>query len=160
MEEKKMTKAELWTRLSLYFLLGAAIPFAFLVWKFELFSKTDSTHVGLWGIVAICFTFIFFAKTLKVVRKGMEESTLTQIIDTITSISFPLLVSLFVVWYMKDFMNQLFQFLFVCFVCETAAGIINPLPKWMREHPVSDGADKFTKLLAEVLSNMIKGADK
>lgn len=160
MDQKLMTKKELWIRLSLYFLMGMAIPFAFLVWRFELFSKTDTVHIGLWGIVAICFVFFFFAKTLKIIRKGMEESTLTQIIDTITSISFPLLITLFVIWYMKDFMDQLFQFLCVCFFCETIAGMINPLPRWMREHPTSQGADNFIKLLSEVLNQMIKGEEK
>ena len=157
MEEKKMTKAELWTRISLYFLTGMVIPFAFLVWRFELFSKTDSVQVGLWGVVAICLVFFFFAKTIKIVRKGLEESTLTQCLDTLTSLSFPLLIALFVVWYMKDFMDQLFQFLFVCFVCETIAGMINPLPRWLREHPASGQADNFVKLIAEVLEKMIKG---
>ena len=125
-----MSKAELWTRLSLYFLTGMAIPFAFLVWKFELFSKTDSVHIGLWGIVAICFVFFFFAKTIKIVRKGLEESTLTQCMDTLTSVSFPLLIALFIIWYMKDFMDQLFQFLFVCFISETIAGMIKIPIKW------------------------------
>ena len=157
MEEKKMSKAELWTRLSLYFLFGMAVPFGFLVWRFELFSKTDSVTVGLWGIVAICFVFFFFAKTIKIVRKGLEESTLTQCMDTISSISFPLLITLFIVWYMKDLMDQLFQFLFVCFICETIAGMINPLPRWLREHPTSNQADSFVKLLSEVLEKMVKG---
>lgn len=157
MEEKKMTKAELWTRLGLYFLFGMAIPFAFLVWKFDLFTKTDSVHIGLWGIIGFCFVFIFFAKTIKLVRKGMEESTLTQCMDTLTSISFPLLISLFIVWYMKDFMDQLFAFLCVCFVCETISGMINPLPRWQRENPTSQQADNFIQMITEVLTKMLKG---
>lgn len=149
-----MTKKELWSRLGVYITFALLLPVAFLIWRFNLFTKTDSIAIGGWGIVAICFVAGFFIKLLKTVRKGLNPSLATQVLDGITSVILPLFIFAFATYYLQDVMHQMFQFLCVLIVCESVAIVANPLPQWYREHPSSSSSDGLLKYIIDTLKKI------
>lgn len=143
----KMNKKEFWIRLILYVIFGGIIPFVFLVWRFNLFGKVSSISIGGWGIVAIVFVAIFFARLFKAVRKGLPYSIWTQILDGIIKVLIPLAVAAVVVYLFKDLTMQIFQFLMVVIISEMVAIPINPLPKWIHDNKIEQDNDNTKKLL-------------
>lgn len=129
-----MSKKEFWIRLPIYILFGGALPFAFLIWRFKLFSKVSKLSIGGWGIIAVIFISVFFIKLIKAVRKGLPFSLVSQILEGVCKIIIPLLVGAFCCYYLKDMMEEVFQFLWVLIICESIAIVVNPIPKWAHEN--------------------------
>lgn len=133
-----MSKKQFWIRLSIYILFGAVIPFAFLSWRFNLFTKVNKISIGGWGLVAIIFVAGFFIALIKAVRKGLPFSLTTQILEGTCKILLPLLIAALCCYYMQDMMKQVFQFLCVLFVCYMVAIPANPIPTWAHENQKED----------------------
>lgn len=150
-----MTKKEFWIRLSLYIVIGGFLPFAFLVWRFKLFSKVSKLSIGGWGIIAVIFIAVFFIKLIKAVRKGLPFSLVSQILEGLCKIIIPLLIGAFCCYYLKDIMDEVFQFLWVLIVCESAAIVLNPIPKWTHENK-TDNIIESLKALGLNLDKKIK----
>lgn len=150
-EEKKLEenkkKKEFWVKFSLYVLFGAIIPFMFLVWRFNLFGKASKVQIGGWGLFAIMFLGIFFAKTIKVVRMGLPYSLITQILEGVVKVLIPLGVAALAAFYLRNAMQQLFQFLCITFFCEAVAIVVNPLPKWLYEHQLDERKNTLKDVL-------------
>lgn len=147
-----MSKKQFWIRLSLYVLFGGIIPVIFLILRFNLFTKIDSLSVGGWGIVAILFISIFFAKMIKTIVKGLPFSLFIQILNGICKVIIPLIAASFIVYYMQDCMKEIFQFLVVCSISELVAIVINPLPKWSNDNKI----DKDKQTIKEILETLKK----
>ena len=142
-----MSRKQFWIRLSLYILFGGIIPVIFLILRFNLFTKIDSLSVGGWGIVAILFISIFFAKMIKTIVKGLPFSLFIQILNGICKVIIPLIAASFIVYYMQDCMKEIFQFLVVCIVSELVAIVVNPLPKWLNDHKIEKEESTIKKIL-------------
>ena len=154
----KMSKKQFWIRLSFYILIGGILPFLFLVWRFNLFSKVSKLSIGGWGLVAIIFIGVFFIKLIKAVRKGLPFSMLSQVLEGICKILLPLFIAAFIVYYMQDIMDQIFQFLWVLIVCESAAIVINPIPRWSHENKILDIEGSTKTLLTSI--GLLKSEEK
>lgn len=154
---KRMTVKEFIVRLCLYVVVGALIPFAYLVWKFNLFSPQpakESVTIGGWGIIGIIFIAIFFLKTLKAIRKGMIFSVYTKIIDSITKIFIPLLVAIVVINFLGDIQEELLRFLIVVFICAIPATAVNPIPRWAYENKIEEISFSATKIISIVKNGL------
>ena len=161
-KSERMTIKSFVIRLVLYVIFGAVIPFAFLIWRFDLFStkegKTAIVASG-WGLIAICFLAIFFIKMLKAIRKGMIFSVYTQIIDSITKTFIPLLIVIAVIYFVGNIQKELFQFLIVLFICNIPAQIINPIPRWSYENKIEEASIGISKIISSI-KTMIGGNKK
>lgn len=146
----KMSKKQFWIRLSFYILTGGILPFLFLVWRFNLFSKVSKLSVGGWGLVAIIFIGVFFIKLIKSVRKGLPFSMLSQVLEGVCKILLPLFIFAFVIYYMQDAMEQVFQFLCVLIICETIAIVVNPIPRWSHENKILEIEGSTKTLLTSI----------
>lgn len=147
-----MSKKEFWIRLFFYIIFGGIIPFVFLVWRFDLFSKVNSVSIGGWGIVAITFIGIFFIKLMKSVKKGLPFSYATQIIEGICKVIIPLLIAAFCCYYLEDLMYQVFQFICVLIVSETIAILVNPIPQWAHDNKISEEQQSLKTLISSLSS--------
>ena len=160
-KSERMTIKSFVIRLVLYVIFGAVIPFAFLIWRCDLFSqkqgKTAIVASG-WGLIAICFLAIFFIKMLKAIRKGMIFSVYTQIIDSITKTFIPLLIIIAVIYFVGNIQKELFQFLIVLFICNIPAKII-PIPRWSYENKIEEASIGISKIISYV-KTMIGGNKK
>ena len=120
-------------RLVTYIMVGFVIPFTYLVWRYNLFSKTERLNIGGWGIIAIIFSAIFFMVLVKKAGETIENETYKQVFDGIRKIFIPLLAVTLCVYAMYDFWRQLVEFLGILTVCETVAYIVNPIPQKIKE---------------------------
>lgn len=142
-----MNNKQFWGRLVLYVLFGALIPVAFLIWRFNLFTKTEAITIGGWGLVAVIFIAVFFMKTMKSVERGLEFSIGVQCLNGVRTIVLPLIIAAFCVYYMQDVMEQLFQFLCVVIACELVAIPVNPFPQWNYEHGIEQEENRLKALM-------------
>lgn len=153
-----MNKKVFWTRTALYITIGGIIPFMFLVWRFDLFKKVSAVSIGGWGLLAVIFISLFFIKLTKSIRDGLTPSLLTQILEGLCKVIIPLIAAAVCVYYFRDMMAQLFQFLCVLIFCESAAIVINPFPQWIRENK-KEQQESDTKTLLTALG-IIKEEEK
>ena len=152
MNQKKMSKKQFWARLVIYIIFGAVIPFVFLMWRFQLFSKVSSISIGGWGIVAIIFVAVFAIKLMVAIRKGLPFSMLTQVLDGVCKVIIPLIIGAVIVSMMEDLHKQIFQFLMVVIICETVAIVANPLKQWAHENKIEEGNENLKTLLSSLTS--------
>ena len=145
--DKKMSKKQFWSRIVLYILFGAILPFVFLIFRFHLFSKVSTLSIGGWGIVGIIFVSVFFMKLIKAVKKGLPFSLGSQILEGVCKTILPLIIAALCVFFMKDFTTEIFQFLCVLIVCEMVAIVSNPLPQWAHENKIEEQEGNTKKLL-------------
>lgn len=155
MNKNQMSKKQFWIRFGLYALLGLLIPVIFLIWRFKLFEKVSTTEIAIggWGVVVFIIFIAFFSSMLKAVKKGLPFSFGTHIITSMVKVTIPLLVSVFVVYFLKDFTTELFQVLCVLLVCETAASILNPLPQWAHENQIDTENIRIKNVLSAFIDN-------
>lgn len=161
-KSERMTIKSFVIRLVLYIIFGAVIPFAFLIWRFDLFSTKEGKAAIVasgWGLIAICFLAIFFIKMLKAIRKGMIFSVYTQIIDAITKTFIPLLIIIAVIYFVGNIQKELFQFLIVLFICNIPAKIIDPIPRWAYENKIEEASIGISKIISSI-KTMIGGNKK
>ena len=144
---EKMSKLQLVLRLLLYYAFGGIIPFGFLVWRFELFQKSSDIAFGGWGLLAVFFISLFTIKTVRAIQKDMAYSFAKQILSGVSHIVLPLLLATFCIYYMRDIMTELFQFFCIVTVCEFAAVLMNPLPRWEHENNVEKSESTIKKVI-------------
>ena len=131
-----MTKKIFAIRLILYIVIGLILPLGFLAWKFELFNKVTKISFSIWGLIAIITAIVFVLKLFNGLRKGLKHGIAKQVVDTICNVTIPLLIFTVAFDWMSDFSKEFVQFLVVLIICETAAGVINPIPQWCFENNI------------------------
>ena len=142
-----MKKAKLLINFSIYCLFGGILPFLFLAWRFELFKKVSKISIGGWGLVAVIFAFVFVTVTVNKIKDGMPYSYTKQVIDGISKVVLQLFLGAFCIYYMKDLMEELFQFFCILILCETVAVLVNPIPQWQHENNIERQESSVKKFL-------------
>ena len=95
---------------------------------------------------------------IKAIKRGLPFSYGVQILTTICKVSIPLLVAFICFHFFQEIMAEMAQFLGLLFVCETAAGFVNPLPQWAHENEIEQEENRVKKLLTSL--GVIKEEDK
>ena len=132
-----MSKKQFWIRIGIYFLFALLVPIGFLIWRFDLFAQVESgTKLSGWGTFAAVFVILFFLKLMKSVRKGLPFSYWTQLLDGVISVIIPLIAITVILTFMKNFIEELSQFLIVLTACEVVAVFTNPLKEWAHENNI------------------------
>ena len=131
-----MTKKVFAIRLGIYILLGLILPIAFLAWKFELFTKVTQASFSVWGLIAMVIAIVFVLKLFDGLRKGLKHGWTKQVIDSICEITVPLLIVTVAFDWMSGFATEFVQFLILLIICETLAGVANPIPQWCFENNI------------------------
>lgn len=135
-------------KLTAYIMIGFVIPFTFLVWRYNLFSKSERLNIGGWGVIAIIFSAIFFMALVKKAGETIENEKYKQVFDGIRKIFIPLLAATLCVYAMYGFWRELVEFLGILTVCETIAYIINPLPQKIKEKQELKEESKILKMVS------------
>lgn len=118
----------------LFALFSCIIPFVFIAWRYELFSKVSRVSLSGWGIIAIIIIFVFaiyVAKSIKRAYRNRKRWSMTvQVIDGVAKVLLPLLALFFTMNAIIASADLFKQALIVVIICEGIAIPINPLPKW------------------------------
>lgn len=134
-ESKGMTERQrFWLMFAVWSAFSCIAPVAFIVWRYDLFTKVSRIQFGGWGLVAIVIMAVFAYTVLKYVRQGMAKWSMTkQVITGIMKVIVPLLALFFAVKAIQDSIDAFLQALGVVIACEAIAIPLNPLPKWAYE---------------------------
>ena len=141
-----MTKKAFVIRLILFILIGLIIPLLFLAFRFELFNEVTKVSVSMWGLIAIVTVVVFLLKLFGGLRKGLKPGLAKQIIDTICNVTIPTVLFAVAFDWMSNFSKEFVQFLIVLTICETAAGIIDPMPVWAFENNLEFTGSMFERI--------------
>lgn len=145
MEEKNQKKLFI-VRFILFAVFACIIPFAFIAWRYHIFSRVDNISLSGWGIIAIVIAFVFVVYVAKMLKRGLPYSMLTQCITGFLKITLPLIILYFVINSIKNHSEIFMQSLIVVIISETIAIPINPFPKWLNDNQIKKEDSYFKKL--------------
>lgn len=143
-EKEKKTLTELieshpqlvfWIRFVFWAIFAAGLPFAFIVWRFELFTTISKIRIGGWGIIGIVILGVFVLTVAKYIKLALSTtySLVSQWLSGIIKVIIPILAFYLIIYNVRSDIELLLQVLGVVIVCEFIAIPINPLPKWAYE---------------------------
>ena len=149
MENKKL----FWTRFCLWVLFACVLPFAFIVWRFDLFVSVSKMQIGGWGMIAIIIVCVFAFTLARYVKAGMIKWSMTkQIISGVVKVIIPFVCLFLMLNAIKDNVDIFLQALAVVIGCEAIAIPINPMPEWVyiqSKGQTEDTIDYFLKRQSE-----------
>lgn len=135
------------SRLIGYIILGLVIPMSFLIWRFDLFSKTSKLNIGGWGVVVIIFTAVFIAKLAKQACEAIDNVFAKQIVDAVRKVLIPLLAATLCLYAVGDFWKELVNFFIALTICEPIAYVLNPFPEFLKEKEKEEKKSNLVKVL-------------
>lgn len=142
-ETKKLTPKQVFAiRMVCWVLCALIIPVAFIIFRYDLFTKISKVQFGGWGMIAIIIIFTFIAVLGKYLKRGFKKYSLVgQIISGVIKIVLPLVALYFILVNIKDSIDLFLQALAVVIISETIAIPINPMPKWVYEQSKGEAQD-------------------
>lgn len=146
-----MTRFVIWTA------FAAGLPFAFIAWRYQIFTPTTQMRLTGWGFVAILILVAFVATLIRYVYKGLKPGLGKQCIAGFVKVVLPLCIVYLLVNSIESTIHLFKQALGCVILCETAAIPFNPFPAWLekrrKEDKISDAEsvadvfwDKFFKM--------------
>ena len=128
-------KTVFWFRFTLWVLFAGILPFLFIAWRFQFFSKFGQLQLSGFGIIAVIIAFVVILTILKYVKLALSShySLIGQILGGFCKVILPLLAFMAILYSIKDTIDSMIKVMGVVIVCEAAAIPLNPLPKWAYE---------------------------
>ena len=144
-------KAIFIVRLIIFILFACILPFAFIAWRFGLFSQSQGSNIALsgWGIIGIIIVLAFVIYVLKMLRMGQPFSMFTQILSGLIKVILPLLICLLILKAMRNNIDSMIQALTCSIICEMVAIVVNPLPKWVEDNHIQKEELKASSLISK-----------
>ncbi|MBR3208875.1 MAG: hypothetical protein IKF82_01260 [Bacilli bacterium] len=139
-----------WARFVAYAVFGLAIPMAFLIWRFNLFSSTTKLNIGGWGIIVIVFTAVFLNLLLKQAIECVDSQLAKRILNAVRKVFIPLLAVTLCLYAVDSFVKELVQFFIVLTICEPIAYGINPMPDLIEQKQEEQDEDKKKNTFIEL----------
>ena len=65
-------KTVFWARFILWTILSCVLPFAFIVWRFDLFHTISKVQIGGWGLIAIIIVAVFVFTVIRYVKLALS----------------------------------------------------------------------------------------
>lgn len=151
-------KAVFWMRFVAFFLFACALPFAFIVWRFDLFKSVSKIQIGGWGILAILLVVVFVFVVLRYVKMAINAkySLTAQVLGGICRVILPLVAVLVILYCVRNEINLLLQVLGCITLCEFIAIPLNPLPQWAYEQQKDVKAEDRKETVDYLLDQFFK----
>lgn len=151
-----MSKKQFWIRFSFYVLFGLIIPMVFLVWRFKLFRKISAISVGGWGITVVIFSILFMIKLAKQVKKGLPFCFVSQLLNGLIKVILPLFMALLCLYFIRNYISEVMEFLVVLILSESVAIAVNPFPSWVHCNKLKEDETNF-KIFIDMFQKKDKG---
>lgn len=128
-------KTTFWSRLVLWFVCAAGLPFAFIAWRFDLFKKVSAIQISGWGIIGIVIVAAVIISAIRYVKIAMNAkyTMVGQVLSGFCKVIIPLIALLLILKGLRDNIDIMIQVAGCVTLCEAVAIPINPLPKWAYE---------------------------
>ena len=128
-------KTVFWSRFVLWTIFACGLPFAFIVWRFQLFHTISKIQIGGWGVIAIVILACFVITVIKYIKIALSNhySFVGQCLTGFCKVIVPLLAFFAILYYLKSQIDLMLQVIGCVIICELVAIPMNPLPKWAYE---------------------------
>ena len=158
MEQEKQTKKTLsefiaehptavfWIRFVLWFVCACGLPFAFIAWRYGIFSSESKMQLSGWGFIGIIIVIVFVITLIRYAYKGLKPGMLKQCITGFVSIVLPLLILFIMIVAIEDTLNLFKQALGCVILCEIIGIPLNPFPAWLEQRRIEQGKDQADTL--------------
>lgn len=147
-----MDKKKFWIRMIAFSLFSCILPFIYIAFRYNLFTKVSKIQIGGWGFIAILIVFFFCRYVIVMMRKGVPYSMTSQIIMGILKVIVPLGLVWVFVWNIRSDIDLFLNSLGVVILLEAVAIPVNPLPQWVDMHKKNE-TDTMMDLLVDKLHN-------
>lgn len=151
-------KAIFWIRFIAFFMFACALPFIFIVWRFDLFKSVSKVQIGGWGILAIILVIAFVFVVIRYVKMAINAkySLTAQVLGGVCKIILPLVAVTVILWCVRNEIELLLQVLGCIILCELIAIPLNPLPKWAYEQQKEVKEEDRKETMDYVLDRIFK----
>lgn len=143
---KEHPKTTFATRVALWLVFSAALPFAFIAWRYDIFTAGSKIKLTGWGVIGIIIVAVVLATLVKYLYKMMKPGILKQCITGFLKVILPLLIVLAVVKSIESGIKMFEQALCCVIVCESAAIPLNPFPEIIAKIQEEEGKAKIESM--------------
>ena len=133
-------------RVFLWATFSAILPFAFIAWRYQVFTSVSKLKITSVGLLAIIIVIAFIISLLKYIYKGLKPGFIKQCIFGAVGIILPLLVIYILINAIEDNIHLFKQALGCVILCEAIGIPLNPFPAWLAKQEVEDGKRKFESM--------------
>lgn len=128
-------KTTFWSRFVVWAVFACALPFSFIVWRFNLFHKISKIQIGGWGIIAIVILAVFAFTIIRYIKLAFSGrySLVGQVLGGFCKVIIPLIAAIAILYSVRESVDLMLQVLGCVTLCEFIALPLNPLPKWAYE---------------------------
>jgi len=148
-------KAVFFTRLGLWFIFACALPIAFIVYRYDIFTNKSKINISGWGAIGIVIAIVFVIKLIVYLYKGMKPGLAKQCITGFVSIILPLLIVLIALKAIENNIKYFEQVLTCVTICEAIGIPLDPFPDWLEKRRVERGKE-HAETITDVVLDKIK----
>ena len=135
-------KAVFATRLVLWIIFAAALPFAFIAWRYGIFTSESQLKLTGWGFIGIVIVIVFLVSLVRYIYKGLKPGFIKQCIAGVVSIIIPLIILYLLINAIEDSVHIFKQALGCTIICELVGIPLNPFPEWIAKRQEELGKEK------------------
>lgn len=128
---KEHPKTVFTIRFILWTACAAALPFAFIAWRYDIFTPASKIKLTGWGFIAIIIVIVFVSSLIKYIYKGLKPGLTKQCIFGFVSIVLPLVMLYLLISSIEDSIHLFKQALGCVILCEAVGIPLNPFPEWL-----------------------------
>lgn len=125
-------------RFVLWTACAAVLPFAFIAWRYDIFTTESKIRLTGWGFIAVIIAIAFVSTLIKYVYKGLKPGMAKQCVFGFVSIILPLLTLYLLISSIEDSIALFKQALGCTILCEAAGIPLNPFPEWLAKRAEED----------------------
>lgn len=121
---------------------AAVLPFAFIAWRYDIFTAETKMRLTGWGTVAVIILIVFVATLVKYVYKGLKPGLAKQCIGGVVKILLPLIILYMLIVSIQNSLEMFKQALGCTIICEAIGIPLNPFPSWIAQREAEEGKAK------------------
>lgn len=136
-------------RFVLWAACAAVLPFAFIAWRYDIFTTESKIKLTGWGFIAVIILIVFVSTLIKYIYKGLKPGLAKQCVFGFVSIVLPLVILYLLITSIEDSLRLFKQALGCTILCEAVGIPLNPFPAWLAERAKEDKA-KEAKTVSDI----------
>jgi hypothetical protein len=139
-----------------WFIFSCGLPFAFIAWRYGIFTSQSKIKLTGWGMIAIIIAIVFIITLIKYLYKGLKPGLAKQCIFGFVSIILPLVILYLLIISIQSDIDLFKQALGCVIICELVGIPLNPFPAWVEQKRKERKEEEASSLSDIVLDKFFK----
>lgn len=137
-------------------LFAAVLPFAFIAWRYDIFTTQSKLRLTGWGMIAVIIVIAFIITLIKYLYKGLKPGLAKQCISGFVTIILPLVILYALIVSIQDEINLFKQALGCLIICELVGIPLNPFPDWLEKRKIKNKEEEISNVSDIILDKIFK----